>query len=152
MEELVAIYSAVEVRAGNIGVLWVDKTKRKTNNFLKQVRHFINNRSMSKSSPEETGHCICFLHSKVVVSMLGCCTSFKCFEVGGQHCTCMWKLIILMESEVCSWMISGNEPVCHYKTLHWPSDSASQLECESRWEDKHVPLPSAGLQSHPKML
>lgn len=66
-----------------------------------------------------------------------------------QYCTCMWKSIILMESEVCSWMISGNELVCHYKTLQWPSNSASQLECESRWEDERIPLPSAGLQSHP---
>lgn len=54
-------------------------------NFLKQVRDFIKNRNISKSSPEVIIHYICIQQSKVGIPMLSCSTSFKGFEVTVLH-------------------------------------------------------------------
>lgn len=62
--------------AGNTGVLQVQGT----NNFLKQS-DFINNKNISKSPPKIIIHYIYILHSKVDISMLGCNTLCKGFEL-----------------------------------------------------------------------
>jgi len=148
IEELVSIHSSVLLTAGNIGVQWICGTNRKTINFPKQGRDFINNRNISKSSPEVIIHYICILHSKADISTLVCSTSFRGFEVTVLHSRSTFHTKLgkahLCENQLPwrNWRFGLEwfqeiSSVCHYKTplLCWPSTSVSQLEYETRWED-----------------